>query len=160
MNDDLGFIILRTEANHESSVPIQFNEEPINFSTALCVAPKTKSDFHKMKGFIPRPSCEANNMAGIVQENTNHYFIFVCQHRNTKIMKSAPIFHENSRVNGFVIQDCSLPPESDDDDDDEPNDEFFDSEAKICIKPILVEAWLQKISGDNNWRAALDDVNI
>lgn len=145
--------VLRT-ANHANSVAIEFNVDPLDFSIALCVAPKTKSDFHKVEGFIPRPSCEANNMAGNVQANTNHYFNFVCQHRRTEMLKSAPVFNANNQVNGFVIQDCSLPPLP----GDKPGDRFIDSEAKICVKPVLIETWLQQRIGDNNWRAVLDDL--
>lgn len=148
----LPFIVLRMEGIRESSIPIQFRDEPMKFSNALCVVPKTKSIFHKILGFIPTPSCASNDMTGNIPEITNDHFIFVCAPQDTETMKSAPVFHENGQVNGFVIEDCSLPFAR----GDKPGDKFIDREAKICVKPRHLEAWLRQVSGDNDWRAGLE----
>jgi hypothetical protein len=153
---NLEFIVLRTEASHESSLSIQFREGPMTFSNALCVVPKVKSKFHKVQGFIPTPSCRANDMSGGIPEITNEHFIFVCQHHDTAIMQSAPVFHENSQVNGFIFKDCSLPYRPGDD----PDQELIDIEAKICVKPRHIEAWLRRETNDNDWRAGLQKKKI
>lgn len=151
---DLEFLVLYTESSHNSD-PIQLTDDPISFSFGLCVVPKIKSRFHKVQGFIPTPSCRANNLADVVSEITDDYFIFVCQHGDTAIMKSAPIFHENGQVNGFICEDCSLPSLPEETLKEELDEALVDREAKLCVKGRLLEARLRMVTQDNDWRAGL-----
>jgi len=131
---DPTFAVLHVAGQHASSTTAQFRDQAFSYSEALCVTPKTETTFQSIPGFIPVPSCEANDDKG-ANPRSDDYFLFMCHHEDTPTITPAPVFHKEGNVTGFIIRDCAM--------HDDPKK--VDVHMKIYLKSTKVVAWLKKI---------------
>lgn len=134
------FAVLHLRAPHEASTPIQFYHGSLDYSEALCIVPKLPLSFQRFWGRITKPSCASARDDGTVVPNM--HFIYNCHHEKTALMISAPVFHKDGCVSGFVVTDCMV----------KDSAGKVDQHSKICLKAMAVETKLQTLLDSDNWR--------
>lgn len=137
------FAILCLGVQHLTSPCIRFHPGPVNYSEAMCIVPKPEViKFQKFWGPIASPSCASRTNDGTILPDV--HFQYICHHENTTLMTPAPVFHKDGRVNGFIVADCRKTTTA--------GKPATDHHVKLCLKAIELEAILQTMLRDINWK--------
>ncbi|RCV10547.1 hypothetical protein SETIT_2G120300v2 [Setaria italica] len=143
---DKQFTVIHSSNAHASSTAIWFRHEPIDYSELLCIVPKPPASFQRFWDRIARPSCASTRDDGTLVPD--RYFLYICHHDNTKLMTTAPIFHKDGGVCGFVLDDCMTT---------DKTGEKVDAHVKFCVKATTVENKLRTMLKNDDWKRALED---